>query len=69
MSPNRRVATILKSVHVNMSQIISEIMLRSVVFLPKRFGDRRKKKMRRCFNIKAATDVGLIVFKKLCLNL
>ena len=51
-----------------MSQIISEIMLRSFVFFQNVL-ETEGKKMRRCFNIKAATDVGLIVFKKLCLNL
>ena len=43
-SSNRRVSTVLESVHANMSLLISEILLRGLVLFPSRKSTAVKKK-------------------------
>ena len=56
---NRRVSTILESVHVNMSLLISEILPRGLVFFSSRKIRAVKKKMISHLNNRAAIAEGI----------
>ena len=68
VSPNRRVSTFLESIHVNMTLLITEILLRRLILSPKKFGYNRKK-WEVASTSKPQLQRALMKSKKLYLNL